>query len=306
MTTMESGEVLHPAGQLIAAGERKLWVEREGAGEPVLLLSGLGPAGSHAVFHPAFSALARDHEVIYVDLFGRGRSERPHALADLTFDSDVADAAQLIEALGVGPVHLYGFSYGGLLAQALALRHPRLLRSVTLANTLHSPEMWQANHENINRQLAAQFPDAWDEIQALHARGVPSTAPEMQRLFSNALRLVRFFNPDNAARLFAMSEPGARNVELYPIFCGADVDFIIGGEVPRIPDFRPLLKEITVPMLILAGRYDRALYPRLQREFARAAPQARFAWMERSGSFAHVEEPEAVFALLREHFARAR
>jgi hypothetical protein len=38
------------------------------------------------------------------------------------------------------------------------------------------------------------------------------------------------------------SEPGARNVELYPVFVGADVDFIIGGEVSRVPDFRPRLK----------------------------------------------------------------
>jgi hypothetical protein len=44
-----------------------------------------------------------------------------------------------------------------------------------------------------------------------------------------------------AAALLA-SEPGARNVELYPVFVGADVDFIIGGEVSRVPDFRPRLK----------------------------------------------------------------
>jgi hypothetical protein len=37
------------------------------------------------------------------------------------------------------------------------------------------------------------------------------------------------------------TEPGARNLELYPVFVRADVDFIIGGEVARIPDFRPRL-----------------------------------------------------------------
>ena len=34
-------------------------------------------------------------------------------------------------------------------------------------------------------------------------------------------------------------------------------------------------------------------------EFARYAPQAEFVWMERSGTFAHIEEPDAVFGLLR-------
>jgi proline iminopeptidase len=58
-------------------------------------------------------------------------------------------------------------------------------------------------------------------------------------------------------------------------------------------------------MMIVAGRFDRALHPRWQREFARFAPQARLVMLERSGSFAHVEEPEALFGLLRELFAAA-
>jgi pimeloyl-ACP methyl ester carboxylesterase len=97
-----------------------------------------------------------------------------------------------------------------------------------------------------------------------------------------------------------LTEPGARNLELYPIFCGADVDFIIGGEVPKIPDFRPRLKEIRAPLLVLAGRYDRALYPLLQQQFQRFAPAARFRVLERSGSFGHVEEPAVVLETLRE------
>jgi pimeloyl-ACP methyl ester carboxylesterase len=108
---------------------------------------------------------------------------------------------------------------------------------------------------------------------------------------------VRFFNPDNANLL--LSEPGSRNIELYPVFCGTDVDFIIGGQLPAIPDFRPRLKSLKTPLLILAGRYDRALYPQLQQQFLEFAPQAHLQIMERSGSFAHIEEPDAVFEALR-------
>lgn len=87
-------------------------------------------------------------------------------------------------------------------------------------------------------------------------------------------------------------------------FVGQDIDWSVGGEVARLPDFRPRLKELSMPVLIVAGRYDRALYPKLQRDFVRAAPQARFVMMEKSGSFAHIEEPETLFALLREFLAR--
>jgi proline-specific peptidase len=301
----EAAKLQHPPGGILQGAARPLWCERAGSGEPVLLLSGLGPAGSHAIFHPEFDALASSHEVIFLDLHGRGASPRPPSLSSLTFDADVDDAASAIAALGRGPVHLYGFSYGGLLGQALALRHPEMLRSLVLANTLHSPEMWQANHANLNRELSNQYPELWDEIEELHAQGVPSTSPELQRRFAAAFKLVRFYNPDNAARVVGLADPLARNPELYPVFCGADVDFIIGGEVPRIPDFRPRLGDIACPVLVVAGRYDRALYPRLQRDFARMAPQARLVWMERSGSFAHVEEPEALLSLLRDFWREA-
>ncbi|WP_327088916.1 alpha/beta hydrolase [Nonomuraea sp. NBC_01738] len=270
-------------------------MEEHGRGEAVLLLAGLGPAGSHVIFHPHFDDLAADHRVIYVDLFGRGRSEHPADLAEITFAEDVADVVALLTQ--VGPAHLYGFSYGGLIAQAIALDHPAVARTVTLANTLHSPEMWQLNHANINRELAAQLPETWERIQTLRLDGLRATDQPLRQEFAKAAPLVRFYDPRNAALL--ADEPGARNQELYPIFCGDDVDFVIGGEVARIPDFRPRLKEISVPLMVLAGRYDRALHPALQRDFQRFAPQARFHMLERSGSFGHVEEAETVHSLLR-------
>jgi proline-specific peptidase len=294
--------VQHPPGRHVEVRGHRLWVEQEGEGDPVLLLAGLGPAGSHLVFHPQFADLAADHRVIYVDLYGRGRSDPPDAWTDVTFAADVADVAALIEALGLGPAHLYGFSYGGLLAQALALDHADLVRTVVLANSLHSPEMWQLNHANINRELANQYPEVWARIEQLRREGAASTDPRMRAEFAVATRLVRFFHPDNADLL--LNEPGARNLELYPVFCGPDVDFIIGGQVAAIPDFRPRLKDIAVPLLVLAGRYDRALYPALQRQFTEFAPQAVFRMLERSGTFGHVEEPETVFRLVREFWKR--
>lgn len=293
--------VHHPPGRHYMVRGHRLWVESEGEGEPLLLLAGLGPAGSHVIFHPFLSALADTFRVVYVDLHGRGRSDRPDDLAEITFADDVADVEQLIDVLGLGAVHLYGFSYGGLIGQAIALERPESLRSLVLANTLHSPEMWQQNHANINRELANQHPEVWQRVTKLRSEGLRSTDEAMAEQFHAHAPLVRFYNPDNADLL--ANEPGARNLELYPLFCGRDVDFIIGGQVAQIPDFRPRLKEIAVPTLVLAGRYDRALYPRLQYQFSEYAPQIEVKILERSGSFSHVEEPETVAALVRE-FAR--
>jgi proline iminopeptidase len=278
-------------------GSRRLWVESEGSGEPVILLAG-GPANSHVVFHPVFSELADAFRVIYYDYHGRGRSGPLEGSEGITFAGDVADLELLREALGIERLNIYGFSYGGLVAQAYALAHSNRVSRLVLANTLHSPEMWQRNHENINREVENQFPEVWAEIQRLRVSGMPSSHPDMQVLFARHGGIVRWFNPAHSNRL--LSEPGSRNPELYYNFVGPDIEFFISGEVSRIPDFRPRLKDLTMPVLILAGRFDRALYPKLQMEFTRACPQARFVMLERSGTWGHLEEPDVVMPLLRE------
>jgi proline iminopeptidase len=187
---------LHPPGTHVIVNGTRLWIEREGSGEPLLLLAG-GPANSHLTFHPAFSALADTYEVLYVDYRGRGRSDPVADYRTVTFAQDVADVEAVRDALDLERLHVYGFSYGGMVAQAYALAHPERVTSLVLANTVHSPEMWQKNHENINREIANQFPEVWDEITRLRADGVRSTAPEIQWLYRVHGPLIRFYNPDN-------------------------------------------------------------------------------------------------------------
>jgi pimeloyl-ACP methyl ester carboxylesterase len=90
-------------------------------------------------------------------------------------------------------------------------------------------------------------------------RGCHPPIPRVQQLYGVHARLVRFYDPENASRV--PFEPGSKNAALYPVFVGDDVEFFIGGEVARLPDFRPRLGALRMPTLILAGRYDRALCP---------------------------------------------
>ena len=284
----------HPPGRLISVNGTSLWIETEGRGEPLVVLPG-GPAASHAVMHPTFSSLANKHTIIYYDYRGRGRS-KPTARA--TFAEDVEDLEALRVALGLKQMSIYGFSYGGLVAQAYALAHPDHVSHLVLANTLYSAEMWKLNHANINAEMQNQYPEVWEQVQPLRAHGAHSSSPEMQKLFSVHGGITRWFNPDNAKLL--RKEPGSFNRSLYWQFVGEDIDFLNGGEVATLPDFRPRLKELRMPVMILAGRFDRALFPRMQFDFKHHCPQAIFVMLERSGSFGHIEEPETVMRLLRD------
>ncbi|MGW6833951.1 alpha/beta fold hydrolase [Streptomyces sp. NPDC054949] len=101
--------------------------ERKGAGEPLLLLHGIG---HHLqAWQPVIDILAAEHEVIAVDLPGFGASDP--LPADVPYDlSTVAPAlGALCAALGVERPHVAGNSLGGLLALEMARTH--LVQSVT-------------------------------------------------------------------------------------------------------------------------------------------------------------------------------
>ncbi|MEV7197637.1 alpha/beta fold hydrolase [Streptomyces sp. NPDC093510] len=101
--------------------------ERAGAGEPLLLLHGIGH--HRQAWDPVFDILAAEHDVIAVDLPGFGRSPAlPGGLA-YGLQTVVPALAALCEALGAERPHVAGNSLGGLLA--LELGREKLVRSVT-------------------------------------------------------------------------------------------------------------------------------------------------------------------------------
>ena len=83
---------------------------------------------------------------------------------------------------------------------------------------------------------------------------------------------------------------------------GDDGDFLIGGDIARL-DFRTRLKELHMPVLILAGRFDRVALPRYAVQFKTYAPQASFVMFERSGHNPFHEEPDKAMGVLRAFLA---
>jgi proline iminopeptidase len=169
----------HPKGDYVSVNGARLWYESEGAGPALVLISG-GPGISHDYFHPYFSSLANSYRVIYFDALGRGKSDRAKSTKEYTLSRDVEDVEGLRKALGLGRISVLGHSYGGLVAQAYALRFPDSLQRVILVDTLFSAEMWQANNDNSNREIQNQFPEAWEKIQQVRAQGYSSCSKEHQ------------------------------------------------------------------------------------------------------------------------------
>lgn len=287
-----SQKIIHPRGEVLEINGRKIWYEIEGEGEPLLLIAG-GGAGSHDYFHPYFSPLSKYFKVIYYDGYGRGYSERAENVNEYSFESDVDDIAGLIKKLNLGKVNLLGHSYSGFNAQAFALKYPDMVKRLILANTMMSGKDYQELTDRFNAAIGDMFPEIKEKVTELRAKGLKSSSPEMQEAyfehFGKIFNYFYFYNVPDAPQ-FEFNEHSF-NSELYYKLVGDDADFTIGGDTAPL-DFSKDLKKITVPVLVIASRFDAVVYPGITYKFKNAAPHAKFVLFEQSGHYPFAEENE--------------
>jgi pimeloyl-ACP methyl ester carboxylesterase len=113
-----------------ASGVRIAW-ERRGAGEPLLLVHGLGYA--RWGWEPVVEGLASAHEVVLFDNRGIGESDAPGGAYSVRMMAE--DAVAVLDAAGLERAHVLGTSLGGMIALQLALDRPERVDRLVLACT---------------------------------------------------------------------------------------------------------------------------------------------------------------------------
>jgi pimeloyl-ACP methyl ester carboxylesterase len=103
-----------------------------GSGPPLIMI--MGYAGTMELWDPRFvDALAQHFRVVIFDNAGIGQTQ---ALpVPLTIDAMADQTSALIDALGLGRPDVLGWSMGGMIAQALAVRHPAQVNRLVLCAT---------------------------------------------------------------------------------------------------------------------------------------------------------------------------
>jgi len=103
----------------VQARDIEMCYEMAGDGDPVLLISGTGGDLRNAPLGD--NPLVREFSVVAYDQRGLGQTAKPdvaYTMADYT-----DDAVALLDALGVERVHVVGISFGGMVAQHMAVRY---------------------------------------------------------------------------------------------------------------------------------------------------------------------------------------
>jgi pimeloyl-ACP methyl ester carboxylesterase len=119
-----------------------LHVRRAGTqGRPLLLFPSGG--GSAEIFAPVIQRLARTHQVVAVDYFGNGESDKPERAVSI--ETLAEDAKELADRLGFDSVDLWGSHTGALIAMELAVRHPSRVGRVVLEGPVFISSAFQAD-----------------------------------------------------------------------------------------------------------------------------------------------------------------
>jgi pimeloyl-ACP methyl ester carboxylesterase len=190
------------------------------------------------------------------------------------------DAAGLIHALGLGPVHVAGHSMGGLIAQELALAFPHHIRSLTLIAT---------RAENDERGKA--IIESWGDLARL----------------VDSVTLTRIILPWMYTRAF-YSRPRAieQVLELVlanPFPPSAEILFAQTRAIAACSTVARLGK-LTCPTIVIAGREDILMPVEFSERLARAITGAELVVLEGTGHGLVIESPDVVANAMLEFLSR--
>ncbi|HEX6519148.1 MAG TPA: proline iminopeptidase-family hydrolase [Streptosporangiaceae bacterium] len=260
----------------------RVWYYEVGEGDatPLLCLHG-GPGATHNSLEP-LEALADRRRVIFYDQLGCGRSDRPDNPALWVIDRFVEELAQVRAALGLDRLHLFGSSWGGILAMQYILDRKAALESLILCGSPASMPRWAADCEEL---LAALPPDVVKTIRDHEASGF-TACPEYQAA-------VLVFYREHFCRL----DPWPASLERTFIESGYEVystmngptEFTVTGNL-RHWDVMDRLAEISVPTLLIGGRYDECRPDHLE-EMHRRFPHSQLAIIEDASHLCFAERP---------------
>jgi pimeloyl-ACP methyl ester carboxylesterase len=253
--------------------------ERRGSGEPMLLVQGM--SGNSLHWGERFLAeLERDFELVLYDHRGIGRSSRvsdPFTIADLA-----ADAAGLLDALGLERVHVLGISMGGMVAQELVLGHPDRVRTLTLGCTYCGGPDAMLTDEGVMAMLGEAMLSG-DRDRAIRTGFEVNVSPGYAAEHSN---YEVFYE---VAQAFPAPVP------------------VIMSQLQAIQghDTSGRLGEVRAPALVVHGTADQMLSSENAGLIARLIPGAKLELLHDIGHLFFWEDPERSAQLVREHAGAA-
>lgn len=265
-----------------------------GRGAPLLIVHG-GPGASHDYFLPYLLPLARHNRLIFIDERGSGKSEKLADPSGYTVENMVEDVEAVRQGLDLGKISLLGHSYGGVLAQAYALKYQKNLTHLILCSTF--PSTKQMN-EVLARELASSPKDVQEKIHKMEKEGLFGHGlPYEQNRYTNDYMIAAwgeayfpYLYQNHPDPNYDPIANGVMSWDLYREMWGSDGEFVIDGNLKSV-EYVNKLHTIHVPTLILAGDHDEC-DPSLSKEMHAKISGSRLVILPKSGHMTFVDQPQ--------------
>ena len=272
--TARSEAAYPPAGPFVTVNGGRLATIQDGPpnGPPIVLLHGASANASDPMEGIGRLLAGRGFRVIAFDRPGFGYSDRIGGDAAATPSVQARVIAEALEHMGVGPAIVFGHSWAGALALALALDHPEQVSALALAAPVAMPMPDRMPELPWYWKLAVKPPVAW-----LLSRTVGP--PLAQRFLPEASR--RVFQPQPARPDYAETARAA--LVLRPATLLANVQDLLGLPAALAAQ-SSRYGEIHVATLVMSGAADPIVRSETQAEpLARAIPGARLVLLPEIG-----------------------
>ena len=278
------------------------WYQVIGEGEepgklPLLCLHG-GPGAAHDYLQSLDAMVNTGRRVIFYDQIGCARSSIPESKPEMwTVELFVEEVDAVRDALGLDDIHLLGQSWGGMLAMEYALTQPKGVASMIVADSPASMVQWVSEANRLRAELPEDVQAALIKHEAAGSYEDPEYLAAVQVFYDrHVCRVIP--NPEYVVRSFQML---GENPEVYHTMNGPSEFHVIG--TLKHWDIIDRLPEITIPTLVISGRYDEAT-PLISQTVRDGIPGAEWVIFEESSHMPHAEEPEACMAVIGEFIGK--
>lgn len=120
----------------VRAGAHRISYRVVGDGDPILMLAGALHGGDSWIELGYTELLTDRYRLLLIDPLGFGRSDRPHDARAYSFDRRVEHCDAVLDAEGIETAHVWGYSFGAMVAEAYGQARPDRVRSLVLGGTL--------------------------------------------------------------------------------------------------------------------------------------------------------------------------
>jgi proline iminopeptidase len=264
-----------------------------GRGAPLVILHG-GPGASHDYFLPYLLPLARQNRLIFIDERGSGKSEKLEDPRGYTVENMVEDVEAVRQELHLGKISLLGHSFGGVPAQAYALKYQQNLTHLLLCSTFASTHEM---NEVFVRMKEKMTPGLRDRINQMEKEGLFGHGPDYRKGRYTDEYMIAAWGESYFPYLYQNHpdpnydpiQNGVTSWDLYREMWGSNGEFVIDGNL-KSAEYLDRLSAITIPTLIIAGDHDEC-DPSLSREMHEKISGSQLVILPKSGHMTFVDQP---------------